>query len=204
MEAIILASGSPRRSQILTQMGVAFEKHAAEVDERCALGAREAVAELSRRKAAAVAAQFPGRIVLAADTLVALENQPLGKPKDEEDACRMLERLSGREHQVYTGVCVVDAQGRSFSGVDATDVCFKRLTAEEIRAYVQTGEPMDKAGAYALQGGAGRWVTQVRGSRSNVIGLPWELTWTLLASAGVRLHLGKEQDGMMKHGADST
>ena len=204
MEAIILASGSPRRSQILTQMGVAFEKHAAEVDERCALGAREAVAELSQRKAQAVAAQFPGRVVLAADTLVALDNQPLGKPKDEEDACRMLERLSGREHQVYTGVCVMDAQGRAFHDVDASDVCFRRLTKEEIRAYVQTGEPMDKAGAYALQGGAGPWVTEVRGSRSNVIGLPWELTRKLLLAAGVEVPVTKEQDGMMKHGADST
>lgn len=204
MEAIILASGSPRRSQILTQMGVAFEKHAAEVDEHCALGAREAVAELSRRKAQAVAAQFPGRVVLAADTLVALDNQPLGKPKDEEDACRMLERLSGREHQVYTGVCVMDAQGRAFHDVDASDVCFRRLTKEEIRAYVQTGEPMDKAGAYALQGGAGPWVTEVRGSRSNVIGLPGELTRKLLLAAGVEVPVTKEQDGMMKHGADST
>ncbi len=204
MEAIILASGSPRRSQILTQMGVAFEKHAAEVDEHCALGAREAVAELSQRKAQAVAAQFPGRVVLAADTLVALDNQPLGKPKDEEDACRMLERLSGREHQVYTGVCVMDAQGRAFHDVDASDVCFRRLTKEEIRAYVQTGEPMDKAGAYALQGGAGPWVTEVRGSRSNVIGLPWELTRKLLLAVGVEVPVTKEQDGMMKHGADST
>ena len=204
MEAIILASGSPRRSQIRTQMGVAFEKHAAEVDEHCALGAREAVAELSQRKAQAVAAQFPGRVVLAADTLVALDNQPLGKPKDEEDACRMLERLSGREHQVYTGVCVMDAQGRAFHDVDASDVCFRRLTKEEIRAYVQTGEPMDKAGAYALQGGAGPWVTEVRGSRSNVIGLPWELTRKLLLAAGVEVPVTKEQDGMMKHGADST
>ncbi|HIR78015.1 MAG TPA: septum formation protein Maf [Candidatus Egerieenecus merdigallinarum] len=204
MEAIILASGSPRRGQILTQMGVAFEKHAAEVDEHCALGAREAVAELSQRKAQAVAAQFPGRVVLAADTLVALDNQPLGKPKDEEDACRMLERLSGREHQVYTGVCVMDAQGRAFHDVDASDVCFRRLTKEEIRAYVQTGEPMDKAGAYALQGGAGPWVTEVRGSRSNVIGLPWELTRKLLLAAGVEVPVTKEQDGMMKHGADST
>ena len=198
MEAIILASGSPRRSQILTQMGVAFEKHAAEVDEHCALGAREAVAELSQRKAQAVAAQFPGRVVLAADTLVALDNQPLGKPKDEEDACRMLERLSGREHQVYTGVCVMDAQGRAFHDVDASDVCFRRLTKVEIRAYVQTGEPMDKAG------GAGPWVTEVRGSRSNVIGLPWELTRKLLLAAGVEVPVTKEQDGMMKHGADST
>ncbi len=204
LEAIILASGSPRRSQILTRMGVAFEKHAAEVDEHCALGAREAVAELSQRKAREVSARFPGRVVLAADTLVALENQPLGKPEDEEEACRMLERLSGREHQVYTGVCVVDAQGRMFSGVEATDVRFRRLTEQEIRAYVQTGEPMDKAGAYALQGGAGRWVTQVKGSRFNVIGLPWDLTCALLTAAGVEIAVGKEQDGMMNHGADST
>ena len=128
MEAIILASGSPRRSEILTRMGVPFEKQAADVDEHCSLGAREAVAELSRKKALAVAAQHPHRVVLAADTLVALENRPLGKPEDEEDACRMLERLSGREHQVYTGVCVVDAQGRIFQSVEDSDVYFRKLT----------------------------------------------------------------------------
>lgn len=204
MEAIILASGSPRRSQILTQMGVAFEKHAAEVDEHCALGAREAVAELSQRKAQAVAAQFPGRVVLAADTLVALDNQPLGKPKDEEDACRMLERLSGREHQVYTGVCVMDAQGRAFHDVDASDVCFRRLTKEEIRAYVQTGEPMDKAGAYALQGGAGPWVTEVRGSRSNVIGLPWELTRKLLLTYYRGIDTGRKMEQAKAEGKQTA
>ena len=197
MKAIILASGSPRRSEILTRMGVAFEKQAATVDEHCDLGAREAVAELSRRKALAVAAHFPGRVVLAADTLVALENRPLGKPEDEEDACRMLERLSGREHQVYTGVCVVDAQGRVMQAVDVSDVCFRAITEDEIRAYVATGEPMDKAGAYAIQGGAGKWVTQGRGSRSNVIGLPWDPTQRLLQAAGVPVDAGNEQDGMV-------
>lgn len=197
MEAIILASGSPRRSEILTRMGVPFEKQAADVDEHCSLGAREAVAELSRKKALAVAAQHPHRVVLAADTLVALENRPLGKPEDEEDACRMLERLSGREHQVYTGVCVVDAQGRIFQSVEDSNVYFRKLTEEEIRAYVATGEPMDKAGAYALQGGAGKWVTQVCGSRSNVIGLPWETTQRLLQAAGIPVEAGTEQDGMI-------
>lgn len=197
MEAIILASGSPRRSEILTRMGVPFEKQAADVDEHCSLGAREAVAELSRKKALAVAAQHPHRVVLAADTLVALENRPLGKPEDEEDACRMLERLSGREHQVYTGVCVVDAQGRIFQSVEDSDVYFRKLTEEEIHAYVATGEPMDKAGAYALQGGAGKWVTQVCGSRSNVIGLPWETTQRLLQAAGIPVEAGTEQDGMI-------
>ena len=174
MKAIILASGSPRRSEILTRMGVAFEKQAANVDEHCDLGAWEAVAELSRRKALAVAAHFPGRVVLAADTLVALENRPLGKPEDEEDACRMLERLSGREHQVYTGVCVVDAQGRVMQAVDASDVCFRAITKDEIRAYVATG-----------------------GSRSNVIGLPWDTTQRLLQAAGVPVDAGNEQDGMV-------
>lgn len=197
MKAIILASGSPRRSEILTHMGVAFEKQAANVDEHCDLGAWETVAELSRRKALAVAAHFPGRVVLAADTLVALENRPLGKPEDEEDACRMLERLSGREHQVYTGVCVVDAQGRVMQAVDASNVCFRAITEDEIRDYVATGEPMDKAGAYAIQGGAGKWVTQVRGSRSNVIGLPWDTTQRLLQAAGVPVDAGNEQDGMV-------
>ena len=197
MEAIILASGSPRRSEILTRMGVPFEKQAADVDEHCSLGAREAVAELSRKKALAVAAQHPHRVVLAADTLVALENRPLGKPEDEEDACRMLERLSGREHQVYTGVCVGDAQGRIFQSVEDSNVYFRKLTEEEIRASVATGEPMDKAGAYALQGGAGKWVTQVCGSRSNVIGLPWETTQRLLQAAGIPVEAGTEQDGMI-------
>ena len=197
MEAIILASGSPRRSEILTRMGVPFEKQAADVDEHCSLGAREAVAALSRKKALAVAVQHPHRVVLAADTLVALENRPLGKPEDEEDACRMLERLSGRKHQVYTGVCVVDAQGRIFQSVEDSDVYFRKLTEEEIRAYVATGEPMDKAGAYALQGGAGKWVTQVCGSRSNVIGLPWETTQRLLQAAGIPVEAGTEQDGMI-------
>ena len=197
MKAIILASGSPRRSEILTHMGVAFEKQAANVDEHCDLGAWEAVAELSRRKALAVAAHFPGRVELAADTLVALEIRPLGKPQDEDPACRMLERLSGREHQVYTGVCVVDAQGRVMQAVDASNVCFRAITEDEIRAYVATGEPMDKAGAYAIQGGAGKWVTQVRGSRSNVIGLPWDTTQRLLQAAGVPVDAGNEQDGMV-------
>ena len=197
MKAIILASGSPRRSEILTHMGVAFEKQAANVDEHCDLGAWEAVAELSCRKALAVAAHFPGRVVLAADTLVALENRPLGKPEDEEDACRMLERLSGRGHQVYTGVCGGDAQGRVMQAVDASNVCFRAITEDEIRAYVATGEPMDKAGAYAIQGGAGKWVTQVRGSRSNVIGLPWDTTQRLLQAAGVPVDAGNEQDGMV-------
>ena len=171
MEAIILASGSPRRSQILTQMGVAFEKHAAEVDEHCALGAREAVAELSQRKAQAVAAQFPGRVVLAADTLVALDNQPLGKPKDEEDACRMLERLSGREHQVYTGVAIIHGTSMK-TFCERTDVTFYPVDRQDLLRYIASGDPMDKAGAYGIQGDFAIHVKEIHGDYNNVVGLP--------------------------------
>ena len=190
MEAIILASGSPRRSQILTQMGVAFEKHAVEVDEHCALGAREAVAELSQRKAQAVAAQFPGRVVLAADTLVALDNQPLGKPKDEEDACRMLERLSGREHQVYTGVSVWEKKEKVWTEhtfYESTDVTFYPVSDEEIREYVATGEPMDKAGSYGIQGLFGIYVKGISGDYNNVVGLPVARLFYEMKKSGINL-----------------
>ena len=153
-------------------MGVAFEKQAANVDEHCDLGAWEAVAELSRRKALAVAAHFPGRVVLAADTLVALENRPLGKPEDEEDACRMLERLSGREHQVYTGVCILSAKGQESLFFERTDVTFFPLTQEEIWNYIHEEKPFDKAGSYGIQGKAAVFVEKIQGDFFNVVGFP--------------------------------
>ena len=181
MEAIILASGSPRRSQILTQMGVAFEKHAAEVDEHCALGAREAVAELSQRKAQAVAAQFPGRVVLAADTLVALDNQPLGKPKDEADALRMLRQLQGEMHSVFTGVTLIVKENGSVISKQTfsqeTRVYLYAMTDEEIQDYIATGEPMDKAGAYGIQGRFAAYVEGIEGDYNNVVGLPVSAVW---------------------------
>ena len=179
---LILASASPRRRELLQLLGYPFLVDAPEVDETCPLGAREAVQELSRRKALAAAALHPGCVILAADTLVAIDNVPLGKPADRADAHRMLRMLSGREHHVYTGVSCVSAQGVLTQGLDASTVRFAGMSDEEIDRYIATGEPMDKAGAYALQGGAAAWIEEVRGTPSGVIGLPLPLTRRLLGA----------------------
>ncbi len=181
---LILASGSPRRQELLRLLGLPFIVDAPEVDEHTPLGAREAVQLLARRKALAGAEAHPGCVILAADTLVALDDVPLGKPEDEADAFRMLRLLSGNTHHVYTGVCCVAADGSVHSGLDASLVTFGNMTDEEIRAYIATGEPMDKAGAYAMQGGAALWIEEVRGTPSGVIGLPLPLTRRLLAACG--------------------
>ncbi len=184
---LILASASPRRRELLALTGIPFLVDAPEVDEHCGLGAREAVVELARRKAAAGAAKHPGKVVLASDTLVAIDDVPLGKPRDEEDAFRTLRMLSGRWHHVYTGVCVVDTAGREHPGVEETSVRFGDMTDSDIRAYIATGEPSDKAGSYALQGIAGLWIEEIRGSSTNVIGLPLTLTRRLLEAAGLHV-----------------
>ena len=182
---LILASASPRRRELLAMTGLPFVVDAPEVDETCTLTPREAVQELSRRKAMAAAALHPGCVVLAADTLVSVDDVALGKPANPEDAFRMLQLLSGRWHQVYTGVTVVSAKGEVLSGVDGTDVHFEAMSADDIHRYIATGEPMDKAGAYAVQGIAGLWIDQLRGSHTNVIGLPMTLTRHLLESCGL-------------------
>ena len=183
--ALILASASPRRRELLSLTGLPFAVDAPEVDETCDLPPREAVAEISRRKAMAGAAAHPGCVILAADTLVAVDGTALGKPHDEADAARMLRLLSGRWHQVYTGVCVVAADGTAHSAVDATDVRFAAMPEEAIRRYISTGEPTDKAGAYAVQGIAGLWIEELRGSHTNVIGLPLALVRRLLEQCGL-------------------
>ena len=179
---LILASGSPRRRELMTLTGIPFAVDVPEVNEDCDLPAREAVAELCCRKARAAAAMHPGEVVLAADTLVSVDNVPLGKPHDEEDAFRMLKSLSGRWHQVYTGVACVDKQGNLHVDVDGTDVRFGEMTDEEIRRYIATGEPMDKAGAYGIQGGAGAFVEALEGSYENVIGFPVDDIREMLAN----------------------
>ncbi len=184
-DTLILASASPRRRELLSLTGLPFTVDAPDVDETCDLPPREAVEELSRRKAMAAAKLHPGCVILAADTLVAVDDTALGKPHDPEDAFRMLHSLSGRWHQVYTGVSVVDAQGNLRSAVDVTDVHFEAMTDEAIRRYIATGEPMDKAGAYAVQGIAGLWIDELRGSHTNVIGLPMALTRRLLEGCGL-------------------
>ena len=182
---LILASASPRRRELLSLTGLTFTVDAPNVDEGCDLPPREAVMEISRRKATTAAKLHPGKVVLAADTLVSVDETALGKPRDEEDAFRMLRQLSGRWHQVYTGVSVVDAHGRLISEAAVTDVHFEAMSEADIRRYIATGETMDKAGAYAVQGVAGMWIDELRGSHTNVIGLPLALTRRLLESCGL-------------------
>lgn len=193
MNRLILASHSPRRCELLHRIGLSFETDAPEVDERCDLPAAEAVRFLSRRKASACTAVHPDCYILAADTLVSYKGESLGKPFDEADAVRMLKLLSGRTHQVYTGVTVISPSGEAYTATDSTNVTFAPLSAEEILSYVRSGEPMDKAGAYALQGRAGLWVERLDGSDSSVIGLPLYLVRRLLTQAGYPLlaELGK-------------
>ena len=175
---IILASGSPRRQEILDLMGISFQVDAADVDERCEGNAREVVLALARRKAEAVALRHPDEIILAADTVVDCDGI-LNKPEDAADARRMLRLLSGRWHDVYTGVCVLHA-GELRLDAAHTRVHFTDLTLPEIDRYIATGDPMDKAGAYAIQGMAGMFIDCIEGCPHNVMGLPMALTKNLL------------------------
>lgn len=187
MAGLILASHSPRRCELLSRLDISFETDAPDVDEKCDLPAPEAVQELSFRKASAAAKFHPGRWILGADTLVSVNGRSLGKPDNESEAFEMLKMLSGHTHQVCTGVTVITPEGNSLTGVDCTEVTFDLITDEEILLYIQSGEPMDKAGAYALQGRAGTWVSKLNGSDTSVIGLPLYLVRRLLIRAGFPL-----------------
>lgn len=181
---LILASSSPRRKELLSMAGIPFEAITAEAEELKEGEPERLVTENARRKARAVARLHPGRPVLGADTVVFLNGRVLGKPRDGEDAVRMLRALSGAEHTVYTGVCLIGADGREDTRADESKVRFSHLEEDVIRRYVQTGEPMDKAGAYALQGRGGMFVERIEGSYSNVIGLPLALVRRMLREAG--------------------
>lgn len=182
---LILASGSPRRRELLGRMGYEFEICTPDVDEHVLGHASDIVRTLAERKARAAAEHFTSGVIIASDTLVSLEGEPLGKPEDIADARRMLRALSGREHEVFTGVCLTDAAtGQIEICVDRTGVCFRELSDEEIEAYIATGEPMDKAGAYAIQGGAGRFVETLNGSFENVVGFPVEVVGKMLKHFG--------------------
>ena len=180
-QPIILASASPRRQELLKNAGIAFEVWPANIPEVPRAGeAPVTFAErMAQEKARGVSASLPDRVILAADTVVAVDNEILGKPANAEDAACMLRLLSGRTHAVTTGVCLI-REGFEDVSSRTTSVEFSRMTEAEIRDYVSTGEPMDKAGAYAIQGGASRWVTNVRGDYSNVVGLPVELVLRML------------------------
>lgn len=185
MTSLILASSSPRRAEILSALGIPFTVVSSEVDETVVPGesGRDAAVRLAREKAAVVASLHPDRWVLAADTLVLLEGAILGKPSDETDAREMLRRLSGREHRVVTAVRLTRAKNSGLEAVEETLVRIARLDDEEIRWYVSTGEPLDKAGAYAVQGLGARFVESVAGSFTNVMGLPARSVYRLLREA---------------------
>ena len=184
---LILASSSPRRRAILDQLGLAHRVHASGLKEQPVPGeSPEATVErLALEKAHAVQEVHADEVILAADTAVVLDGDMLGKPKDQQDARDMLRRLQGRSHQVMTGVAVLSPSGR-WSGVSITTVRFRSLSDEEIEAYVASGEPMDKAGAYAIQGLGAGLVEEISGCFYNVVGLPVSLTIRLLRRAGCR------------------
>lgn len=194
---LILASNSPRRRELLRQMGIEHYQTVSSGVDECVEGAphpSQLVEVLSARKAAAVSEQAPDALVIAADTVVVLDGEVLGKPKDEADAFRMLSALSGRRHEVYTGV-TVRRGGAVLTGHEVTDVDFRTLTPAEIRAYVATAEPMDKAGAYGIQGYGSLLVAGIRGDYFNVMGLPVNRLRAMLARFGVdclKLACGRE------------
>ncbi|QGG96832.1 Maf family protein [Actinomarinicola tropica] len=182
---LVLASASPRRLDLLRQAGVEPAVEPADVDETSPPGATpESLAVgLARTKAQEVAAGHAGEdlVVLGADTVVVVDGRILGKPTDADDAARMLSALSGRTHHVVTGVALVDARtGRTVDGLARTDVRMRHLDAEEVAAYVATGEPLDKAGAYGIQGLAAVFVEGIEGDYTNVVGLPLPLVDVLL------------------------
>ena len=182
---IILASKSPRRRELLGEVYNNFEIITAQTDETLPEGVhpREGVAILAVRKGAAVREMVgDDALIISSDTLVELGGVPLGKPVDESDAERMLTSLSGKAHNVHTGVAV-HYRGRVFSGTDSTAVIFKEITTEEIREYISGGEPMDKAGAYAIQGEGGKFIAGYDGDYDTVVGLSLKLTKELINKA---------------------
>ncbi len=170
---IILASGSPRRRELLTQIGLSFRVVVSDADEDVdkALPPAEQVALISQRKAEAVARLCPDALVIAADTIVALDGAVMGKPHSEAEAVEMLSRLSGKTHEVYTGFTLRRGE-ETLTQTERTPVTFRALSPREIAAYVASGEPMDKAGAYGIQGLGALLVQGIRGDYFNVMGLP--------------------------------
>ena len=190
---LILASASPRRQELLRNAGIEFKVQAADVAETPLAGesGRACAERLARAKAEAIFIERSGDFVLGADTVVVVDGEILGKPADATDATRMLRLLSGRHHEVITGVCLIGPamptkQGSRFVDTrsDNTHVKMARIGDGEIDAYVASREPMDKAGAYAIQGMASRWISRIEGDYFNVVGLPVALVYAMLREHG--------------------
>jgi septum formation protein len=190
---LVLASASPRRQELLRNAGIPFTVEPADINETPLAGElpRDCAERLAREKALAVSQRRPQDYVIGADTIVVIEGAMLGKPRDAGDAARMLRLLSGRLHEVITGVCVVmpAASGQrpvvSETASQLTLVTMGALSEDEILEYVATGEPLDKAGAYAIQGIASRWIPRIDGDYSNVVGLPVAMVYAMLRERGV-------------------
>lgn len=189
---LVLASASPRRQELLRNAGIPFSIQATDIPEVPQAGEspRACAERLAREKALAVFRQRPCDFVLGADTIVIVDGQILGKPRDAADAASMLRILSGRTHQVTTGVCLIGPQAKAQQGFEdvrseTTLVTMEALSEDDIRPYILTGEPMDKAGAYAIQGIASRWISRIEGDYFNVVGLPVSLVYRMLRERGV-------------------
>jgi septum formation protein len=181
--SLVLASQSPRRKELLGILGIPFTIVTPNVDETPHAGESPGryVVRVAREKARDVAARLNQAVIVSADTVVTIDGEILGKPRDRRDAIQMLTRLSGREHHVYTAVCVIDQpRGRMHEGMDDTAVWFSPLTGADIENYLDRENVMDKAGAYAIQGFASVFIPRIAGSYSNVMGLPLALLYELL------------------------
>jgi septum formation protein len=178
---LILASGSPRRAEIMTSVGWEFTKHSPDIDESERPGepAEDYVLRLAREKACAVSGKYPGEIVLAADTTVVIDSQIIGKPVDHEDALRMIRMLAGNWHEVLTGVAVAE-NGETRSALQRTRVKFAPMSDDEISFLAERGDPLDKAGAYAVQAQAALFIEGIEGDYWNVVGLPISLVYELI------------------------
>jgi septum formation protein len=181
MRTLILASASPRRSELLRNAGIAFEVDPADIHEEPLAGEApvDYAQRLARDKAKVVLARHPDALVLGADTVVVVDEHLLEKPLNADDAKRMLRLLSGRAHQVITGVCLLSPNFEC-TEAEITEVVFKSMSEQEIGEYIASGEPMDKAGAYGIQGMASRWVERIDGDYFNVVGLPVARAYRML------------------------
>ena len=182
---LVLASASPRRQELLRNAGIAFTVQPADIDESPHDGESpvDCAQRLAQEKALAVSRSRPQDCVLGADTIVVIDGKILGKPRDAADAARMLRLLSGRTHEVITGVCLVTpvAGGRRpVTASETTRVTMCEISDDDIKEYIATAEPMDKAGAYAIQGVASRWIPRIEGDYSNVVGLPVAVVYRML------------------------
>lgn len=191
MNNIVLASASPRRKELLEQVGICFTVKPSTCEEIISdTDPARVVISLSHQKAVDVSKHEKNSLIIGCDTIVSIDNHILGKPKNREDAYRMLKLLQGNTHQVYTGVTVIhknDEQEEIYSFYSSTDVCFYEMTDEQIYSYIDSGEPMDKAGAYGIQGKSAIYIKEIKGDYNTVVGLPVAMLYQTLLTRGIDL-----------------